>query len=306
MDYGTFRQPSPGYSAPAKQPVVLPAAASEPLAYADGKEGQFFELRVTGGVGPFHVNHFVVYSGLLELSNPQPIVAPLLQSFYSSFISLFEPDNAAKADQGEYTYKGADTIEFELGGVGDWDVLPNLGGLLHSDWVSFQKSDDGESFYASTLRRGWLLFSEKLALAATTGATRRALAEEIKVNQHHFLAGRRSFRFGYDPALRRLYVETAALERSSICEYRLLEKTGALRSTIIELWTTLLVNVQKRFHIPFVAPSSLPPAARAGYQITGNVAYRTAEFASATEALTQPWFAKLLPRHPGLLKNVVV
>jgi hypothetical protein len=305
MDYGTFRQPSTGYAAPAKRPAVTPAA-SEPLAYADGKEGQFFELRVTGGVGPFHVNHFVVYSALLDLSNPKPVVGPLLQFFYSSFTSLFEPDNAAKADRREYTYNGAETIEFELGGTGEWDILPTLGGLLHSDWVSFQKSDDDESFYASTLRRGWTLFSERLALGTSAGTTRRVLAEEIKVNQHHFLAGRRSFRFGYDPALRRLYAETAALERSSLCEYRLLEKTGVLRSIVIELWTTLLVNVQQQFHFKFVAPSSLPAATRAGYQVSGNTAYRTGEFETAAEALADPWFAKLLPRHPGLVKNLLL
>lgn len=300
MDYGAFRQPSAGYAAPVRRATAAPAA-SEPLSYANGKEGEFTELPVTGGVGPFHINHFVVFSAVFPLSNPQPNAAGFLQYLNSGFVTLFNSRNVAKAHWGKYKRGGADTIEFELSGSKKQEVLPFLGGLLHSDWVSLTKSDDGQSFYASTLRRGWLLLEERAGLGVTRS---EAIAGFIKINQHHFLSGRRSFRVGYDVILRRFYWETAALERSSLCEFRVLDKIGAFRSSIIEIWTSFLESAAAANRLTLAGPADVPSFAANNYASEGHVAYRTGEFETAAEAVAAPWFVQLLPRHPGLLKNV--
>jgi hypothetical protein len=311
VDYNTYRSGG-GYNVrPARAPAAtavpsVPAASDQGLNEISGKEGQFSELRVTGGVGPFHINHFIGYSGFIMLSKPAEVVAPLAARFYRDFVKLFEP-NEAEADLSQYEFKGADTIEFSIGGK-KFELLEHIGGFLHSDWVSLQQSDDRESFYASTLRRRWLLFKEQLALSGLKSLSTDLasnLIEFIRVNQHHFLAGRRSFRFGYDEKLHRCYVETAAFERSSICEYYLAEKTGLLREAVIELWTNLLANVQASFGGLWVPPVlAVKAEEREGYQTRDNVDYRTASFPTAAEALSQPWFAKVLTRHPGLLKGL--
>jgi hypothetical protein len=132
------------------------------------------------------------------------------------------------------------------------------------------------------------------------------LLDFIRVNQHHFLAGRRSWRLGYDSGLKCPYVETAAFERSSLCEYSGAERIGLFRESIIEIWTSLLTNVRKDFtSIKWISPESLlDQSVRAGYETVDDVDYRTASFETAEEALDEQWFAKIFTRHPGLLKGL--
>jgi hypothetical protein len=307
MSYADYTGVARGYqpfAAPAPSVARAPSVASyaEPapaLVTADGKEGTFDELPVTDGVGDYHVNHFIGYGAYQPLKSPEKLVAALNRMFYTRFVDLFSP-NEATAAWGKYFFHGDDTIEFEIGGE-KGSFIEILGGLLHSDWVSMRMSADGESFYASTLRRKWLLLAEKLAVGLNED-----VRGPIEINQHHFLAGRRSFKIGYSAELRRLYIETAAFERSSLCEYSMLEKTGVLRAVIVDLWTRLIENVENSFG-KWVSPDLLPKGdqgVRQGYLTKRNVDYRADRYEKAGQALNAPWFAQVLARHPGLVKGL--
>jgi len=297
MDYGTFT-PEAGYNARA-----APAAKSARLAAAEAaglakREGAFDELMVTEGVGAYHINHFISYGSFMATQSAE--VTKRANEFLRDFVDIFEPNTAAGVKRSKHRFQANATVEFFLGGD-DFELLDFVGGLVHSDWVSMQKAPDGESFYGSTLRRRWI----------TTGDLVLKVAEPewldlVRVNQHHFLAGRRSWRLGYDAVLKRPYVETAAFERSSLCEYYAAEKTGAFRKTIIQIWTSLLENARKEFTtINWIPPGSVPDQkVRTGYETLGNVDYRMDSFETAKEALDTPWFTKILPRHPGLLKGL--
>lgn len=301
MSYAAYSQISKGY-APYAVPASVQDAAVLPVpahVAAEGKEGTFEELLVTEGVGDYHINHFIGYGSYLALKSPEKIVRLLNQALYLGFVDVFEPNEAA-AEKGDYLFNGVDTIEFTVGGKRG-DLFEKAGGLFHSDWVSMQMSADGESFYASTLKRRWMTTSEKVLLLAQNDAK-----DLIETNQHHFLAGRRSFKIGYDQDLKRLYIETAAFERSSLCEYNVLEKTGLLRDAIVAIWTNLIENFEKTWG-KWISPSLLPKphqAVRQGYSRKGNVDYRQGRHKKAAQALNTPWFAKVLARNPGLTKGV--
>lgn len=299
MSYAAYAEPSKGYQpyAAPEPGLVSDARPAAGRATAGGKEGTFLELLATDGVGDYHVNHFVGYGAYLK--SPGKLVATMNQKFYDQFIELFSP-NKATADRGDYLFHGDDTIEFGIGGKRG-SFVEKLGGLLHSDWVSMQMSTDGESFYASTLKRNWLLPLEKAAVDLDED-----MRGFIEVNQHHFLAGRRSFKIGYSEEMSRLYIETAALERSSLCEYNVIERTGALRAVIIDLWTHLIENVQKR-HGKWISPTELPKTyqgIRKGYQVKRKVDYRVDKSKNAGQALKASWFQQVVQRHPGLVKGL--
>jgi len=299
MSYATYTESPKGYQQYA-QPESNYTNATKPVVSsltAEGKEGTFTELLVTDGVGDYHINHFIGYGSFLPQSKPEQLVAKKNQEFYRTFTELFSP-NDATAEIGDYSFKGHDTIEFAIGGdLGDW--FEKVGGFFHSDWVSMQMADDGESFYGSTLRRKWLLWKEEAAIKLSAG-----LRNPIEVNQHHFLAGRRSFKIGYSKELSRLYIETAAFERSSLCEYNIAEKSGLLRESIVQIWTNLIKNVEASSG-SWISPLILGnQKVRQGYKLVGNVDYRVGQYKKPTEALKQAWFDKVIQRNPGLLKGL--
>lgn len=298
MSYAAYSQISRGY-APYAAPALMQDAAAMPVpahVAAEGEEGTFEELFVTEGVGAYHINHFIGYGAYLPPKSSEKLVKLLNQALYLGFVKVFEP-NVATVEKGDYEFHGADTIEFTVGGKRG-SLIEKVGGLFHSDWVSMQMSADGESFYASTLKRRWMTLSEKALLLADKDAK-----DLIETNQHHFLAGRRSFKIGYDQDLKVLYIETAAFERSSVCEYNVLEKTGLLRDAIVAIWTNLIDNFEKTWG-KWISPSLLPKAVRQGYSMKGNVDYRQEQHKKAAQALSASWFTKVLARNPGLTKSV--
>lgn len=121
----------------------------------------------------------------------------------------------------------------------------------------------------------------------------------IMVNQHHFLAGRRSWKVGYDDSLNMFYVETATFERSSHAVYEKAESSGLLREDIKQLWVHLVVNFAAEIGVKLIT-SYLPP----GYEFVENVAYRADAKESGSASLNAPWFAQVLKRHPGLVRDL--
>lgn len=201
-------------------------------------------------------------------------------------------------------------------------ITPNfsvLGGIFHKDWVSIEMLDDGLSFFGSTLKRNWAEEQEienvkNLAVKAiTSGMMDQVTAFKfalnfIEVNQHHFLAGRRSWAVGYNKQLKKWYVETMAFERNSQCEYSMLEKTGILREQILNIWINLLVNFTKyleNFDLLPLSETDNPYEFKESYTFSEKrVAYKVSEGKSATALLQKPWVANALKRHPGLIKGL--
>jgi hypothetical protein len=258
-------------------------------------------------VGDYHTNHFVAYSQEIPkkiTSQPIPWLTHCNLMFSKYFTNCFDND-IAKASERTFKTPGR-YIEFELGGTQS-NFAEKLGGLSHSDWVVIRKPTDGLGFCGQTLQRNWKLTAE-LALVASAVLTVNPAAVAaylvfIDVNQHHFLAGRRSFGVGFDVTLNRFFVETAAFERASLLPYEL----GDLifRELIIEIWTMFLETFQTFMSTPVNRlairwAEGEPGHVPIGYFKKGTVAYMTSSQPNPVAALKEPWFADVLTRHSAL------
>jgi hypothetical protein len=324
VSYADYAHPPGGYTGYARRPGAYgssgkPAAAGTASAPA---QGTFTELPVTGGVGEFHLNHYIGYSAYQKMDPARGTraAAKITRLLLDQFCSVFSMKNVALATpHPELPFDGETTVEFEIGGnVGD--TIEELGGLLHSDWVVLRTHADSGTFCASTLKRDWEYPAERntLKMLAKVDEFARAVGEKdavskeaiakrfIEVNQHHFLAGRRSFKVGYDGALGRFFMETAAFERSSLCEYSVVERTGVLRQEITALWVHLIDNFEGLGTTYWIAPDGAPEVVPPGYSIQGNAAYFNSEHKTAASAVSAPWFAGVLLRHPGLLAGLAL
>jgi hypothetical protein len=301
MSYQKYSRPSGGYGVSAgKGYAGAPGGPSQPAPASEQKPEPFTELSaIFDGVGEYHTNHFVGY-----FKPPLGVkykLTGLAQLFYDKFCSIFSANNIARADLGG-KFKGLDTVCFEIGGnLGD--AFNKATGFVHYDWVSMQmEKSEGKSFYGTTLRREWMEPVEIKVLSSTAGMLAPTFTlYAIRVNQHHFLAGRRSWRVGHDDDLNVFYVETAAFERSSHDEYRVAEKTGRLREDVKKLWTHLVTNFAAEIDVKLLN-NYLP----SGYEFVGDtaVAYKAEEHESGSAALNAPWFAKVLQKHSGLIKDI--
>lgn len=343
MSYQTFANPKGDYQS--NQPSAAPTYRATPQEFLPppkGEEGKFTEKKVNKGVGKFHGNHFRGYFSYI--SNPtQNQILAANKHFFENFCSIFSVSNIAKASTGKYKFNSKNTVEFQLGGTLNNLIkysgylfipypvkipYPNLDaliGIIHSDWVSIERETNNLSCFASTLKREWIekkeldLFSNITTIASTLNIVDRVRANElikniIEANQHHFLAGRRSWAIGYDNLVNLWYVESVAYEKSSVCEFSLIDKYGNLRQTVIELWINQINNY---FSIikntsGIVATISGIPAKVNGKVIDGfsdynysrNVLFKVAEEKIDTNLLNAPWFSKCLQRHTGLTKNL--
>lgn len=232
----------------------------------------FTDLPVANGVGPYHVNRFRIFFPAPAGQKP----GPLGREFVDGFERFFNP-NSAKANFRPFTHGGEKTIEF---------VFDLLGPNFHHDWVYIcgrRNDEDCAGFAAQTLKRNFEDDWDKrlrVAVAAAVGAAlgffpilaplAQILAQKLGdllvwVNQHHFLAGRRSWmivdsakmlvggardksasvaperrnRYVYQP----VYVlETAAIERSSMTEYEVAQKIPEIVDAVIAIGPPSLIN----------------------------------------------------------------
>lgn len=308
-----------------------------------GKKGEFVETKVySNGVGNYHINHFI---GYFESNNPASMnaIKNMNKFFFEKFYNIFNRHNVAKVDFSDYKYLDKQTLMFtgvknaKIFSIYNHPILnlitpqpliiyPNisaiaatLGGLFHKDWVSIEMMDDGFSFYGSTLKRKW---AEDLELNVIKNLAAKLYSNElldkittikfainlVEVNQHHFLAGRRSWAVGFNNNTKKWYVETMAFERSSQCEYNMLEKSGMMREQIIKIWTNLIFNFTKyleNFDLLPLNKANTPYEFNEGYTFTKqNVAYKVAESKEASTLFQKPWISKALKRHPGLTKGL--
>ncbi len=306
MSYGQYTNPDGAYKADNGK-GYLPRAVPTHRTVPTPRVEEFKELlALRDGIGDYHVNHFIGYFHLSPVEGAD--LASLTRRFYRRFCPIFSARNIAEATTGERKFKGLDTVKFQIGGnLGD--LLDQGLGLLHQDWVSMQMDRTGTSFYATTLRRLWLEPWERLFLAFPVNPLMPALtpfplspekkAEAITTNQHHFLAGRRSWRLGYDAELNLYFVDTATIERSSREEYRILEETGSLRKDIIALWTHLVENFVEDIQAKLIE-TDFPD----GYTVQNDVAYRLGSHKHLTEVFSDPWFSKIIEGHRSLVRNL--
>ncbi len=281
---------------------------------SSSKEGVFLELSpyknyeetIEGGVGQFHVNHFIGYF-------IPPSKKPSTAEFFSYFPFIFtEKGNVASAVTADYyEFKGKATVKFKHANP--------LKAYFHEDWVSLQMAPDKASFFARTLKREWA-YPQETAAAVLAKLTLN-IDLPLDVNQRHFLSGRRSWAVGYLPASKLCYVETAAFERFSHAFYdqhQWLLSIGA--AVIVDIWTKLIKDYAdfykrelvtndgimqifseyKKGYTYFSQPSGGTPVGN--LQILPNIYYAQAERSTAAEAHAIPWFKEVLKRHPGLLQ----
>lgn len=333
MSYQKFANPKGGYqnSQPTAASVnlITPKPATSIPIY--GKEGDFTEKTVyKDGVGNFHINHFIGYFSHKNMTQPNlEFIKDFNTIFFNNFCQIFSPDNVAVASPSKFNYRNKKTVKFEINGNSKFkdtiiEDIKYFSGLIHSDWVSFEKFNDF-SFYGSTLKKNWAekieteLFLDLAKVLnqfnlVTEDNAIRFIRNLIEVNQHHFLAGRRSWAVGYDKSINLFFVETMAFERSSQCEYNVVEKTGKLRETIIELWTRLIFNFFKMFPIHpsniFKIPENFNLLKTENYDLKSNnnntayLMYKSEEDKTATKLLNKPWVQNAIIRHPGLLKDL--
>jgi len=276
---------------------------------ASTREGSFLELSPhkelkstpAGGVGPHHCNHFIGYfkpAAKLDTLKATKIL-------FDGFAAAFNPGNEAIA--ADFIFNGRRYVKF---------ILAKPMGGHHQDWISLQLTEGAESFFARTQVKLWVDpkdLKEKLEyIQWVKGLTK--LAEEwygpgsfpnpdyqelLITNQRHFLAGRRAWSIGYDPALDLHYLETPALERYSHPLFLAFEELLGFRESIINIWVTLIENFSALSGFKLEVPATKP----VGYASSdSNVFYRQGQDLSVAGLQKLPWMAKVLDRHPELLK----
>lgn len=328
MNYSDFSNPQGGYKAgpglatPTHAVSAYQTKPSPLVTPKYGSKGEFTDKTIyLDGVGNYHVNHFIGYFDRGPKADPKDpaILVKLNKLFYENFCDIFSKGNLAKATLEAYQHKGAKTVKFQIGGNyqpkwNSWiENIKNSFGILHPDWVAFKPEENGLSFVGSTLKRNWAekeeiqlfsLFSYimgKVGLIDEEGAFKFA-KNLVEVNQHHFLAGRRSWAVGYDYDQRRWYVETAAFERSSQCEYNVAEKSGMMRKAITDLWVNLITNFSEysKMSLTDIPINSKYYEVINNYEYRNKVLFKADEDKSAQNLLNKPWIAKAFARHPGL------
>jgi hypothetical protein len=274
------------------------------------------------GVGNYHINHFASFFKLeKEISLEQ-----LQSHFYNKFCTVFESSNISKASLLRAKYQNNPLVKFTIGGT-KGNTRHKIIGSFHDDCVYMRKSADSKSFYGTTLKRDYFDIKDKLLIDVFRKANVPVTNDIIlDLNQHHFLAGRRSWRIDYNQDLQLYYLETAALERSSgqfmklieyLSEYKIPNLgSGSIRNDIIDLWSNLLMNY---LNMPNIIPvdvsltknSSLIPfsyklsnISNGGTEDYRYVVFKVDESEIFEGAVKSDWFNKIILRHPGLVNDL--
>ena len=321
--YSPYQQSAQGYNNVPS--VTTYATTPTPATPARGDELFNSLPALSEGVGPYHINHYVAFFDAPKLT---PSDCPkLLTAFYNKFPFIFSnafTGNYASAAWGKgtdagqsqirsLTFQSHQTVKFALGGQFGGFVEQMIG-FAHDDWVAMQmEPQERKSFYALTLKRKWMTIQEAaavgLAAAAVAGPIVGTLGGgvAIDINQHHFLAGRRSWRVGFDLAAQLFFVETAALERSSGWFYSLMEGFPWLRSQVDKIWIALLgnfVTVFNNFSLN-IGASPLYTDPQSPYSLSSaDVFHVAAETDSLPDALKVDWFSEVIKRHVGLITDL--
>jgi hypothetical protein len=248
--------------------------------------------------------------------------------------------NVAVVRKGDRNYLGFDTLRFVVDQNAELFTPPGGVGIplpdFHPDWVAVIKQREGIGFAVQTLQRYFFETGdiEAYAIEAAVEATAPELASFIiGFNAYHFLAGRRSWRIGLvndelpgwklnqqsrdartgtattfvaDPIL---YLETAAIERSSKGLYALLEYDPGfvmnLRDYLSTIWITLLNNYVaiRGYDMDGRKPTVWQTDDGDAQWTLGErskVWYRTGSFESLQVANQSTWVQSVLQLHPDL------
>jgi hypothetical protein len=279
------------------------------LAYDDLESGSalggedFAELiREKDGTGNVHFNHFISYfkSDLKAGLENEKI---LTEHFQNNFKIIFNKDNIVGVETETQRYfKEKNTMVFTLGGDSG-NLRDKAIGAIHDDWVSVEFHNDKSSFFARTLKRNFPTNAEKIIPFILSPSPLNPLSHplagiSIDANRHHFLAGRRSWKIGYEKEQDRFFIETAGMERYSLKFHDYIEGIADLRGKIEKIWSILLSNYlqyTKQHHTPI---TNIPQLS--GYKQVGNVFFKSDEASFSANPQTPDWFKPVLDRHPGL------
>jgi len=293
----------------------------------------FDNLPITQGTGPYHISRFRVY---FRRAGSSATPKRLGADFERRFPTFFNGGgNAASVQWGAKHYDGYPTLQFTLD-----TRVPNL----HDDWVYVcdHRSDDHcAGFAAQTLKRNFIDGGDRAIMAMIEVGVSPLVPPEVarkvvSLNQHHFLAGRRSWticdaakaprappaqqkssdkkrseraaieklnQYVHEPLF---FLDTAAIERSSLAFFELMEKypiisramSGrTLRDNVVRIWCSLLANyARSKEHIKVAEP----PADFVGWKRdpSSGVYYQMDEASSADDARAKG--ADIIAMHPAL------
>lgn len=258
------------------------------------------------GYGIYHTNHFIAYfdiPGVIkgkEKEEAKKRTNNLLNEFVKYFNSK---DNLAEVSKGLIKCpcegKITDTFVFKFlpNRLSD-EVKKNKAKLieylsLHFDWVAIQMPDDKETFFATTLRKE---IDGNLPIPADI---------DWFDNERHFLAGKRSWKIGYDEDKKLYFIETVGYERFSSHKAAILDSQIAGREVINIIWGTLLKNYIEKNNFKAVDTKTVfnneKNSTRNYNRIKDKNIYSFAlSFTTHEEALHSSWFKKLYDKHCGL------
>lgn len=240
---------------------------------------QFTSLNVHAfGAGPYRLNRFRRYFRIPDDSRYNVISGTLGNHLYHNFRRIFSSDDAVVDFNDDHRWGGRQTLKFT--GTASFLGLDNfyadiLVPDVHNDWVGIHRQNFPHGFTVQTLKRNFRTGSDlKVATLTAAGSVIGNLATKgifpvvptvavaIDVNQHHFLAGRRSWivapasffgRTGFSQSVEfteDLYaLETSAIERvsgvivQSVDSARLM---GNLTEVIRRIWIRFVNNYVSR------------------------------------------------------------
>ena len=127
----------------------------------------------------------------------------------------------------------------------------------------------------------------------------------VNVNQHHFLAGRRSFHvdegsvFGYDDG--RLVFETAAVERYSLTAFKLATDIamGGAPAVIRPVWIQMVRRVALNNAMRIIVERPQP-----GWMKDQEVHYIQQELANVGRVPSSSQWPEIVRLHPGIFDPV--
>ena len=264
-----------------------------------------------------------------KLPSPQAINTDDLNSHLQRMLpSIFNPNSTAVVHRTSSRFRQRPTVRFQATA---FSISTGIGGatvsLPHEDWVALTEDSSHPHLNATTLKRVqrnaedyFVEYSPLIPVLSSpltgvagwiAGAGLYAVVPDD--NSRHFLAGRRTWRCGFDEALNLHYFETAAFERFSDNAYVRLE--SGLRPMVNNCWVETIVNFSRLIGSTLMTPST-PPSGYQNMSIGGDptnnippfgpVYFRNGTFSAADKNAAKShydnisWFAPMVSRMPSL------